>query len=423
MDVDSAGLGATRALFLRLAGVVGRRAGEGAGAGAIEMAGRLLDRSPDWADLRALARREGVSAVLWPRLRRVLDATGAPRPPAEVEEALRHEAMVGEFHARRLEARLQDVLELLSSGGVEPVLLKGAGLAYTVHGGMARRPMGDIDLLIPREAMPAAMAALRSAGWTPEQAGRTEEHYSTHQHAPPMVEPGGGTAVVELHDQLVPPGNPFNFGAGRMRARARRVPSPLGEVLVPSMADQLLHVAIHLAWSHELRWGAWRAIADVAAIVAVAAEADAAPPGAGERPTARTLDEIVEEARWAGAGSCVYWTLRLAAALGGARVPEPWLAALRPPGAVAALERHLAHQLLPGPGVVPSVRLGRLGWTAAIRPGWSGHGGARPWLIGVGADMGAEEGDRGGQGVREDIRRGPSGRGARWWRYLGTLAR
>lgn len=414
-DVDSAGLGATRALFLRLAGVVLGKMGERA----TEEAGELLARSPDWADLRALARREGVSAALWPRLRGVMEATGAPRPPAEVEEAFRREAMVGEFRARRLEARLHEVLDILSSRGIEPVLLKGAGLAYAVHGGMARRPMGDIDLLVPAEAVPAAVAALRSAGWESERGGRPGADYSTHQHAPPLVEPGGGPAVVELHDALLPQGHPFGLGGQRMLARARRLTSPLGAVLVPRLVDQLLHVAVHLAWSHELRWGAWRAFADVAGIVAVAAAEDAAPVARGVTPSGRALDEVVGEARCVGAASCAYWTLRLAEELGGAAVPEPWLAALEPPGAVAVLGRHLAHQLLPGPGVVPSVRAARLGWTAAIRPGWSGHGGSRPWLVGVAVSGGDDRGTAEGAGRRPV----PSGRAVRWWRYTRAMTR
>src|SRR5690606_18664262 len=135
-------------------------------------------------DVRALARREGVTAALWPRLRRALDlAGGGAALPAEVEEAFRREAMVAEFGARRLEARLQEVLHVLAARGVEPVLLKGAGLAYSAFGGMARRPMRDLDLLVPPEAMAPAMAALRSAGWAPAPGQRPADRYDSHQHA------------------------------------------------------------------------------------------------------------------------------------------------------------------------------------------------------------------------------------------------
>lgn len=428
---DPSGLGGARALFLRLAGATPGPTG----LAAANAAGALAAAGPDWADLRALARREQVTAALWPRLRRALALAPGAALPAEVEEAFRREAMVAEFDARRMEARLQRVLATLAARGIEPVLLKGAGLAYTVFGGMARRPMHDLDLLVPRESLAPAVAALKAAGWKEAMGGRTTERYVAHQHAPPLVAPDGDAGVVELHDALFPPGHPFLMDGGSVLGRARRVPSPVGAVLVPAPVDQLIHACLHFAWSHELRWGAWRAVADVAALVGAAAAADAAPLEGGSevwsRPAGpdggtatRALDELADEARAVCGESAVYWTLRLSAVLGGVPVPEPWLAGLAPagPGRWALLERHLAHQLLPGPGNVPSVALARLGWAAAIRPGQSGHGRSRPWLAGAaGAASAATDatGRRGGLGLvgRQLMSAG------RWRRYAAALLR
>lgn len=419
-DPDPASLGVARALFFRLAGV----SPGPARSRVIEDAAALLGRQPHWPDLRALARREGVSSALWPRLRRVMDGSGAAHPPPEVTEAFRREAMVGEFHARRMEARLHEVLAILASRGIEPVLLKGAGLAYGTYGGLAGRPMRDLDLLLPGEAMPVALAALRSAGWTPERPERGDAVYAGHHHAPPLTEPDGGPVVVELHVALFPTGHPFGLEGHRVIARARRLATPLGAVLVPRAVDQLLHVCTHLAWSHELRWGAWRAFADVSAILSAAAAEDASPVVEGEPPSARALDELVGEALEVRAGSSVYWTLRLAAGLSGAPVPEEWLVALRPPAASRLLARHLAHQLLPGPGVAPSVKLARAGWAAAIRPGWSGHGGSRPWRVGAAAAGARPVG--GLPPVRSDGEgcggsRSSGAAGARWRGYLRAV--
>lgn len=421
--MDRVGLGPARALFLRLAGAT---AGP-TGAAASSSAGRLALAGADWADVRALARREEVAAALWPRLRHALEGQPAAALPLDVAEAFRGEAMVAEFNARRLEARLQEVLGALAARGIEPVLLKGAGLAYTVFGGMARRPMRDLDLLVPREALTPAIAALRAAGWAEAEGGRPADRYAAHQHAPPLIAPAGGVGVVELHDGLFPPGHPFRLDGATVLGRARRVPSPLGAVLVPAPVDQLLHACLHFAWSHELRWGAWRAVADVAALVAAAAAEDAAPAAAGSRPTTRALDEIVEAARSSGGASAVYWTLRLSAVLGEVPVPEEWLTGLASGGwgESALVERHLAHQLLPGPGNVPSVALGRRGWEAALRPGRSGHGAARPWLVGAAGEAAggrASVADRPGAGTGTEGR--PGGGGAAGWAgRLGVVGR
>lgn len=414
-SVDPLGLGTARALFFRLAGVTAGPCGAAATASAAALVASLAPA--DWADLRALARREEVTAALWPRLRAALPAAGSGGGgvvPGEVEEAFRREAMVAEFGARRLEAQLQEVLATLAARGIEPVLLKGAGLAHTVFAGIARRPMRDLDLLVTRDELAPALAALRAAGWREDAGARPSERYESHQHAAPLVAPGGGAGggVVELHDTLFARGHPFRLDGGAVLARSRRVPSALGAVRVPSPVHQLLHACLHFAWSHEMRWGAWRAVADVAALVAAAAAEDAAPAEAGSEPTARALDEVVEEAWAVGGASAAYWTMRLAATLGEVPVPEPWLAGLAGGagggaggggGAVRGglLERHLAHQLAPGPGNVPSVALARLAWRLAIRPGRSGHGGSRPWSVGTGGQAGeGGEADGGWAGRR-----------------------
>ncbi len=379
---DRLRLGSARALFLRLAGATPGPTGLAASASAAAIA----STAPEWADVRALARREEVTAAVWPRLRRALDAGGGAGGalPEEVEEAFRREAMVAEFAARRLEAQLQEVLAILAARGIEPVLLKGAGLAYSVFGGIAKRPMRDLDLLVPRESLVPALAALGSSGWAPSPGQRPAGSYDAHHHAPPLVAPSGGTSVVELHDSLFPAGHPFHLHGSAVISRARRIPSPIGALLVPAEADQLLHACLHFAWSHELRWGAWRAVADIAALLAAAAAEDAAAVGEGSMPTTRALDELAGSARAVAGESAVYWTLRLAATLGEVPVPEAWLTELEAGGwgESALVERHLVHQLLPGPGNVPSTFLARALWSAALRPGPSGHGSARPWLVG-----------------------------------------
>jgi hypothetical protein len=112
--------------------------------------------------------------------------------------------------------------------------------------------------------------------------------------------------------------------------------------------------------------GAWRALRDVAALT--------------ERG-ALDWDLCVTRARTARATTCVYWTLRLAHRLAGVKVPALALRELAPPTpslVLERLERYFMWQIAEG-RTCPSVRLGQLLWSAALRPRWSGHGRARPW--------------------------------------------
>ncbi|HEY0971273.1 MAG TPA: nucleotidyltransferase family protein [Gemmatimonadales bacterium] len=356
MTVDRHGLGVERALYLLLAGA---RPGD-------PRLRRLVAGPVDWATLRALARRDGVTGELWRRLRE-----GGATLPEEAAGAWEREARVADFHLLRLETRLGEVCRVLEGAGVRPVLIKGAGVAYTVHGGIRRRPMSDVDLLVEPGELERALEALEETGW---RATAPETEYVAHHHAPPLQDPAGEGVIVELHHELVPGSPPFAFGADDVRRRAREVEAPWGSVVVPDPVDQLLHVAIHFAWSHELRWGAWRAFADVAALVR----------GEG---SGGWLPQVRGRASRAGLERVLGWTLRLAGEVGGVTLPPEGVDMVRrgAPGR-PALARHLAHQLLPGPGASPSVSLGRAAWELAVRPGGSGSAAgassARPWRAG-----------------------------------------
>lgn len=408
------GLPPVQAAYLRLAGW--RAAGAAAEVAAAVGAG--VTTADDWATLRALARHDGVSAPLWAGL----EAAGV-RPPPEVAEAMRREARVAEFGAARLEQRLRDALGLLEAAGVRPVLLKGAGLAYSAYGGFAGRPMSDLDLLVAPDQLAGASAALRAAGWRPERAA--DARYAAHQHEMPLVSPDGG-AVVELHRELLPGGHPFALDGAGMRAAARPVRAPWGaEVLVPAAADQLVHCCVHFAWSHELRWGAWRTFADVAALLPMLLPAAEGEPAAEDEPAVEDeLAALVARVEAARAGCAVYWTLRLAAAAGGVAVPPALLGRLAPslsPRRASWLARHYAQQLVRGGAAVPSVTAGRLLWRWGMRPDAGGHPGARPWahagVTGTPAASGDGAGAAGPARARRLLRQlGRLWAWRRWWR-------
>jgi hypothetical protein len=227
--------------------------------------------------------------------------------------------------------------------------------------------MRDVDLLVrPADAW-RAQRLLQGAGWTAADAGEdAEARYRDHHHLPTLVDGRGTELGLELHTALFPRGHPFRLDAADVWARA--LPLDAGARL-PSPEDLAIHLALHFAWSHQARSGAWRSFSDLTALAS----------GGGVHWGA-----LVELARDARAASCCYWTLRLARAAAGVPVPAGVLAELRPRGGaarLAALERHLLAGLLPDGRGCPSVRLARAAWTAAVQPERAGHGAVRPWAF------------------------------------------
>jgi hypothetical protein len=315
-----------------------------------------------WDRVLLLAHRQRAAAVLLRRLAALPDAG----VPPEALDQLRKLAMVLEFLMVRLRQRLDETLDVLAQAGIEPVLLKGAALCYTLYPSMADRPMADIDLLVePGQARRAREELLR-AGWKWNETVRREEDYQAHHHLPPMDDVGGSGLKVEVHTELFVAGNPFHLSGDVMRRDAQSVVAGGRRVRVPSPMHQLLHTCLHFAWSHNMRAACWRAFRDVAVVTHPAFD----------------WDEFVTVARQNRAGTCCYWTLRLAHDLLSVPVPAATLEALRPPlpgPLLRRLERHFVIQLLPTEPSCPSIALEKLLWGIGVMPKWSGHGTSRPW--------------------------------------------
>ena len=72
-------------------------------------------------------------------------------------------------------ARAEQALGLLLDAGVTPVALKGLDLLHRLYASFDHRTIDDVDLLVRRDDLPRALAALRDAGWTRQ--GRRAGHF------------------------------------------------------------------------------------------------------------------------------------------------------------------------------------------------------------------------------------------------------
>ncbi len=325
---------------------------------------RLLTAGIDWAKLCALAQHEKATSIVLRELWRL-----APAASDAGTSELRQLATASVMQMLLLEQLLHQTLDVLAERGIAVMLLKGAALGYTAYPSFLDRPMGDLDILVPPHHAEQVWSLLQTRGWTWPSARWARQRYTAHQHLPPLLQGPGGGARLEIHGDLLPVGHPFRLSTAAVWARAKQVLLNGRALTVPHPLHQLWHVCVHFAWSHEMQWGTWRTLRDVAAIV--------------ERGDVDWA-EFVTLARDTRAGTCCFWTVRLTRRLLGAEVPDRVLASLRPPRPewlLERIERHYVSNLLPSQDGCPSVPLAHRLWEAGILPRWSKHGLARPWHV------------------------------------------
>ena len=325
----------------------------------------VVDRPIDCARLVHLAMRERAVAAVNEQVAR----TPIRGPlPAELAN-LQRLAMVAEFQLSSLHDRLVKLLTLYAAHDIDVLLLKGAGLAYSAYARPTERPMGDIDLLVRKSSAARAWELALADGWARRGDVPAERSYAEHQHLSPLEDSDGLQIGLELHTALFTHQAPFHVPPEQLWEGARRVTIGGQPAYVPSPENQLLHAALHFAWSHEMTFGAFRTLRDVERIL-----------------TASPIDwpTMVRKAREARGATCCFWTLRLARDLAGVPVPPEVLAQLAPrlpERVLRVLTGYFAEHALPTPDLmVSSVSLSRALWSLGVRPRSQGHGGSRPWL-------------------------------------------
>ena len=166
------------------------------------------------------------------------------------------------------------VRPLQAACGVAPVLLKGPAVADRFYPDPRLRPFVDLDLLVPRDALAAAVAGLRAQGFEPLEEFRPG-YAERHGHDVHLVRRGAGPTVdVELHWRLGDDDAASGFSHALLAPAAAEIEVAGSPVRVPAVEHQLLGLAIHLlsdrakrlGWVQDLRLGAamasdeqWRA--------------------------------------------------------------------------------------------------------------------------------------------------------------------
>jgi hypothetical protein len=323
----------------------------------------LASDGVDWQRFVGLAQFERAVPVVYPRLR----AVAADTVPDEVLEQMRRLAMVSDFAMLHLEGRMRESLRALEAADVRVMLLKGAALAQSAYSGFRQRPMSDLDVLVDPSNAHLTRRLMLGAGWCDIVGGIPAHVYERHHHLPPLHDTRSPDLQLEIHTGLFPLRQPFAFDAAEMWRCARSLGPAFPNAFVPDAVHALLHACLHFVWSHQARFGVWRTIRDVDALI---------------RTNAIDWDSFVSSAQAARGGTSCYWTFRIVELAAGVAVPTTVVDQLRPPRSaymLQTIEQHFMRNLFPVEFACPSVTLDHALWELAVMPGWSGHGEIRPW--------------------------------------------
>ncbi len=210
------------------------------------------------------------------------DAVPAP-PRRHLESALN--LMLRQHRALQWEVDM--VALAMARAGVPLVLLKGAAYAMSGLAAARGRMMSDVDVLVPREALPEVESALMRHGWVSEaKTAYDERYYRTWMHeVPPMRHFHRGT-VIDVHHAIVPLSARAHPSSAALLAAVRPV-RPGSTVRSLGPLDMLLHSASHLFHEGELHQG-FRGLVDLDALLRELG----ATPGfwSGLAPRARELE-------------------------------------------------------------------------------------------------------------------------------------
>lgn len=198
--------------------------------------------------------RQALSAGLLARLGALATEAGIePGLPLPVRRQMRALLAVAEQQRRAVRWELVMLSRDLAALPGPVLLLKGA--AY-VAGDLPPAPgrlFSDIDILVAREQLDEAEAALMLGGWA-SGAGTAydERYYRQWMHElPPMVHLRRQTNL-DLHHNILPLTARIKTHSAPLLAAAQPV-AEFPRFSVPAPADQILHSTTHLM--HEGEWG------------------------------------------------------------------------------------------------------------------------------------------------------------------------
>ena len=210
---------------------------------------------PAWEAVFALALKHNVAPLLQRALRAGNALAGLPEPvQARLEEARRATALDN----LRNYGQFRQIARALHEKKIPLIALKGLHLAELVYRDISRRPMSDLDILLPQAQVEEAIAVLAALDYEREPSPPNGyEIKLNHRRL---------NILVEVHWTLGTQGEHYTPPIEDIWRSAQAAKLGDADALVMSPEFLLLHVCAHLA-NHHLFALDFRALCDIAEIL------------------------------------------------------------------------------------------------------------------------------------------------------------
>lgn len=254
-----------------------------------------------WNALISIARAEQLLGTVARRLSRVA-------VPRQIADILNEAGINAEYQRRSALWEADSARRALADINGKVVLMKGTAYAAAGLKASEGRHIGDLDIMVARDALPATEEALLAAGWEWVKSDPYDDaYYRDHMHELPPLIHKDRDRMIDVHHTILPLTAKPKPDAASMLSNAVSLDNGL---FVFSHVDMVIHSATHLFADGELD-GGLRNLWDIHCL----------------------LDEFADEGFWAelqsraahhGLWSAVYRAARLAHRLYGTEIPSGW---------------------------------------------------------------------------------------------------
>ncbi len=205
--------------------------------------------APGWAGVIAAARAERLLGTLATRLEGLA-------VPADVAPILADARVDAERERRQALWEVDRAMAALAPLGIPVVMLKGSAFVAAGLSAGTGRAIGDLDILVPRESLPAVEAALLGAGWEwVKQDAYDDDYYRRWMHELPPLIHVDRDRMIDVHHTILP-----------LTAKPRPLPIAMiaqaispgdagAGALILSPEDMVIHAAAHLFADGDLAGG------------------------------------------------------------------------------------------------------------------------------------------------------------------------